>query len=1047
MLLHSIDTQGQLPPPGGLFSTDASGVAKFTWPAPAEGIPLVPAIFGASPQVLPALGMAPSFSNVFGTDHATSTQSPSSTAGSTVGSESFTAPSTSTADGTDRSQSTERRSRRPSLLSRTMSGRLFSKEGGTDTPTPTKDAKVGAQEASHPAWATLVSLLESADFYLGSEAQGAAAAHAHAARQEAASKLIGNHARVLQDVTNPSVTTNIDLKPLTQLELTRVKPELRDHADECMREIARRLLGERAAVHQLEARLDPRDIKQCAAWIGTASYLDGRIQASPSEKPGRAPDLAPAAAAAMRAVLHEIKLEAVTRTLAWSTPRWSALHDLLDAHSDFAADASGAAAAHAARHREEAARKLISNHVLVLKDVCNPTKSDVQYGNPLTQLDLTRVAPENAFYADECLREIALRLLGRRPGGANFEARLNASNNAQLAAWMGVSAYMEKRIQSYPDEKPGRTPDMSPLAAEAMRAVLKDVGAAAINIRAVPRGSDRWTSLQALVDKGQALFETQADGIAASFAHHARWQAATKLLSNHVRVLQDLTNSSDSTNIDGKPLTQLELTRVDFEHAEHADAFLREVVRRLLGRLPSIQRLEEFLDPTDAEQCRAWHTAAKYLDGRIQFTTDQKPEREPDLSAIAATAMRAVLKEVGSACLKETIREGMAQWAALRKMSEASTPFGSEADGLMSAHAHAARQEAAKSLIANHARVLQDVTNPSATTNIDDKPLTQLELTRVDFEHAFFADQALREVVRRLLGRRQGSKQLEERVDPTNEAQVGAWSQTAVYLDGRIHSTAEEKPGRVPDMSSAAAHAMRDALKEIAFAGAHATAARTVVHWTSLHNMANSSKEKRVTITKEGNTPEALKEAAVALITNRVLVLKDLTNPTFMDVTHKVPLTQTELKRVAPAHVLCVDQFMREVVRRLLMHRGADNDHLRHRPEMHHASIWQDAATYLDGRMQATAEEKPGRKPDMSYAATSAMRSVLNELRDEIDDSGSFSRGGVSAKDLGKAFKRAGMFSLAFRRNTVSAPSPASKSKSAPGTPKSVTPTKIRMGR
>jgi len=376
-------------------------------------------------------------------------------------------------------------------------------------------------------------------------------------------------------------------------------------------------------------------------------------------------------------------------------------------------------------------------------------------------------------------------------------------------------------------------------------------------------------------------------------------------------------------------------------------------------------------------------------------------------------------------------------------MSEASTPFGSEVDGLMSAHAHAARQEAAKSLIANHARVLQDVTNPSATTNIDDKPLTQLELTRVDFEHAFFVDQALREVVRRLLGRRQGTKQLEEHVDPTNEAQVGAWSQAAVYLDGRIHSTAEERPGRAPDMSPAAARAMRDALKEIAFAGAHATAARTVAHWTSLHHMANSSKEKHVTIAKEGaalgNSPEALKEAAVALIMNRVLVLKDLTNPTFMDVTHKVPLTQTELKRVAPAHVLCVDQFMREVVRRLLMHCGADNDHLRHHPVADHASIWQDAATYLDGRMQSTAEEKPGRKPDMSYAATSAMRSVLNELRDEV--------GGASAKDLGKAFKRAGMFSLAFRRNTASTPSPASKSKSVPGTPKSVTPTKVRAGR
>eukprot|EP00966_Prymnesium_polylepis_P199391 4620355-Prymnesium_polylepis.1 len=45
------------------------------------------------------------------------------------------------------------------------------------------------------------------------EAEGAAASHDVAARQEAAVKLIMNHAKVLNDVTNP--------EPKTQLELAR----------------------------------------------------------------------------------------------------------------------------------------------------------------------------------------------------------------------------------------------------------------------------------------------------------------------------------------------------------------------------------------------------------------------------------------------------------------------------------------------------------------------------------------------------------------------------------------------------------------------------------------------------------------------------------------------------------------------------------------------------------------------------------------------------------------------------------------------------------
>ena len=55
-------------------------------------------------------------------------------------------------------------------------------------------------------------------------------------------------------------------------------------------------------------------------------------------------------------------------------------------------------------------------------------------------------------------------------------------------------------------------------------------------------------------------------------------------------------------------------------------------------------------------------------------------------------------------------------------------------------HALAAREEAARKLITNHAAVVRDVTNPA--------PKTQPQLTRLDEAAAPYVDQMLREVPR-----------------------------------------------------------------------------------------------------------------------------------------------------------------------------------------------------------------------------------------------------------------------------------------------------------
>ena len=45
----------------------------------------------------------------------------------------------------------------------------------------------------------------------------------------------------------------------------------------------------------------------------------------------------------------------------------------------------------------------------------------------------------------------------------------------QVAAWAGMATYLNTRIQATPEECGGRTPDFSLPAAEAFKAVLKEV--------------------------------------------------------------------------------------------------------------------------------------------------------------------------------------------------------------------------------------------------------------------------------------------------------------------------------------------------------------------------------------------------------------------------------------------------------------------------------------------------------------------------------------------------------------------------------------------
>jgi hypothetical protein len=195
----------------------------------------------------------------------------------------------------------------------------------------------------------------------------------------------------------------------------------------------------------------------------------------------------------------------------------------------------------------------------------------------------------------------------------------------------------------------------------------------------------------------------------------------------------------------------------------YADEALSEIEHRLLGKS----------EPKTEKARSVWHAVMVYLDGRIHGTPEQKPGRTPDMRADAAAATREVLDE-------------------LERFTSIS---------------RAACEEAGMLLRSNHARVLADIVNPSKELNIDGKPLTQTELKRVAARSKAHADEALCELERRLLG--EGSS------DPATEAAAEVWATMANYLDARIQSRPDQKPGRTPDMSTAAASATRATLQQM----------------------------------------------------------------------------------------------------------------------------------------------------------------------------------------------------------------------------------------
>ena len=245
-------------------------------------------------------------------------------------------------------------------------------------------------------------------------------------------------------------------------------PGVEPLVEAALEEVSRRLLGGLPYQH-----VRPTNGAQAATWIATAEFLSARIHSSTQEMentPGfeyRKPDMSEEAGAAVKAVLAELTLEQ-------QNFRWSLLKGQLGTEGSNEPNSLGAAAYHNYQARNEAAHKLMSNHLKVIADIC---RAD---GPPPTQKGLVRL-PRKEHQVDACIYEVTRRLSGGRPDPR--DRLLTTKSAAQAGTWVATCEYLSARIHSSAEEVANtrgfeqRKPDMSPGAAAAMKAVLAEVAA------------------------------------------------------------------------------------------------------------------------------------------------------------------------------------------------------------------------------------------------------------------------------------------------------------------------------------------------------------------------------------------------------------------------------------------------------------------------------------------------------------------------------------------------------------------------------------------
>merc|ERR1719210_1160173 len=489
--------------------------------------------------------------------------------------------------------------------------------------------------------------------------------------------------------------------------------------------------------------------------------------------------------------------------------RWAAVEKALQAGGG---PTEGAAAKFSLAARVEAAEKLITNRERVLNDICNSNRKTA----PLP--DVPVVPLQFASTVENGMIETARRLLGGRsqePSSPRF-----SSTAADKDALVNMAKIIDARLQTTFAQCPGRAPDMKEEAGAALRAVVKEVGGLPFNSRVVPdrkpwdgclscfgfasptykgppafkvRATMDWQKLgRSLVEGGG-----EAEGVAAVHPLEARVEAAKKLITNRDAVLNDICNPARKSQMSTVS------TVVSQNLAGAVEQGMKETARRLLGK-PGYET--PISSPKNPQEKQAWVDMAKIIEGRMQASFKDCNGRVPDMGAQAAQALIDVMKEVSGIMVTTT-----SDWKALEAMLAAG---GGTAQGAAGKFSLKARVEAARALIPNRARVLNDVCNPARKT----QPIPLKEV--VPQEHKSAVENGMKETARRLLGspsciNLQPPIKQPSAAENFKAEEHKAWVDMAKIIDARLQTNPAQCPGRKPDMGEEAGAALRAVLKEV----------------------------------------------------------------------------------------------------------------------------------------------------------------------------------------------------------------------------------------